>query len=70
MPEQALHAPLGLLKLKFLGSISSRLILQSGQEKFSENFNSVLLSIAITVSPFDSFREVSTEFVRLSLSID
>ena len=69
IPEQLLQAPFGLLKLKFLGSISSILILQSGHEKVSEYCISLLFDNAIFIRPSDNFRDVSIEFVSLSLSI-
>ena len=68
-PAQHGHAPNGLLNEKLLGSISSMLIPQSGQEKLSEKFKiSFSPSVFITsifIRPSAIRRVVSTESVSL-----
>ena len=63
-PEQSGQAPKGLLKEKSRGSISGRLIWQSGQIYFSVNSRSgISLDRSIT-NPSESFSDISTASVR------
>ena len=64
-PVQHGHAPNGLLNEKLLGSISSMLIPQSGQEKLSENLSSSPPITSTFTSPSAILSTVSIESVSL-----
>ena len=67
-PSHFLQAPYGLLKLKSLGSISSIVNPETGQEKFDENIIFSSLSANPTYKiPSAKLRHVSTESAILCL---
>jgi len=66
-PSHSGHAPKGLLNEKLRGSISSMLMLHSGQANFSEN-RRVSPFISISARPSESFSAVSTESASLRFS--
>ena len=64
-PKHSGHAPNGLLKEKLLGSISSMLIPQSGQEKLILKFIGSPSITSTVISPSASLSVVSMESVSL-----
>jgi len=63
-PKHSGQAPKGLLKEKLLGSTSSMLIPQSGQEKLWLKFTGSPPEMSRIISPPDSFITVSMESAR------